>query len=645
MGRAIPGSDTQQENAPLNSTTRSRPPRRVWLLSGALVLIFKAVGALAAPEDRVDLPVLPEPVQTQSTSRAKGDGETGGIDYRVAFDGSMSGKLGDLLEASSLLVVLADRKPASVAALERRAAGDIKRLQAVLKSDGYYDGEVDYRIDPRSEPVTVTLIISRGDPYRLESFDIVYHGDESYQGLPSDSRELGVQINRRVRAPDVVAAENRMESILWERGYPFGTVSERRHVVDRNTHMMRITMTVDPGPKAGFGPLSIEGLQDVRQSYVRRLCPWEPGQQYDRRLLDEYRQSLLDTFLFASVSLTTADQPDASGDVPISLRVTERPLRTVGAGLSWSTDEGFEVNAFWEHRNLFGEDEDLRVETRIGEIEQSLTTLFSKPRFHRTDQTLLAGVRVKREETDAYRETSLGAGVALERELNELWDGKLGLTLELSDITENREDRTLWLLGVPASLVRDSRDDEMDPTHGTRLALGMAPFLTAGDERNMFVMTDLAASAYRSVQRDDRVILAARTRVGSIFGESRAEVPASKRFYAGGGGSIRGYQFQKVGPLDDQNDPIGGRSVFEVSGEVRIRITEQIGLVPFVDGGTVFTNPDFTTEEDDTVRWSAGLGGRYFTPIGPIRLDIAFPINKRKVDDTFQFYISIGQAF
>jgi len=396
---------------------------------------------------------------------------------------------------------------------------------------------------------------------------------------------------------------------------------------------------------AGFGPLSIEGLDDVRQSYVRRICPWKPGQQYDRRLLDEYRQSLLDTFLFASVALSTAEQLDEAGNIPIDLHLTERALRTVGAGLSWSTDEGFEVNAFWEHRNLFGEDEDLRVETRIGEIEQSLTTLFSKPRFRRTDQTLLAGVRVKREETDAYKETSLGSGVALERELNELWDGKLGVTLELTDITENREDRTLWLLGFPGSLVRDSRDDDMDPTHGTRLALGVAPILTAGDEKNAFVITDVAASAYKSVQRDDRIILAARTRVGTIFGESRAEVPASKRFYAGGGGSIRGYQFQKVGPLDDQNDPIGGRSVFEISGEVRFKITERIGLVPFVDGGTVFTNPDFTTDEDATIRWAAGLGGRYFTAIGPVRLDVAFPINKRKVDDTFQFYISIGQAF
>ncbi len=139
--------------------------------------------------------------------------------------------------------------------------------------------------------------------------------------------------------------------------------------------------------------------------------------------------------------------------------------------------------------------------------------------------------------------------------------------------------------------------------------------------------------------------MAGRVRAGSIVGESRAEIPASKRFYAGGGGSVRGYQFKKVGPLDDENDPIGGRSVIELSAEARFRVSERIGLVPFVDGGAVFTNPDFSTEGDDTIRWAAGLGGRYFTVIGPIRLDVAFPINKRDVDDDFQFYVSIGQAF
>ena len=580
-----------------------------------------------------------------ATASGSSDDPAVGISYQVEFDGAMGGKRGELLRKSSLLVTLQDRQPSTLTALERRAAGDLRRLSAVLRSDGYYDAKVDYRIDTSTDPVTVTLIIRRGDPYRLESFEIVYSDGHPGIDLPLDPAELGIEVNRRVRAADVVAAGRRTEEIFWEHGYPFGRVVDRRHLIDRKTRTMRVIMTVESGPSATFGPLSVEGTDKVKESYVRSIRPWKTGQQYDRRLLDNYRQDLIDTSLFASVLITKAKNLDESGGIPINLAVEEREHRTIGTGLSWGTDEGFGLSAFWEHRNFFGEDENLRVETRIGEIEQSLSTLYAKPRFRRDDQTLLGVARIKREETDAFDETSAAVAIGLERQLSELWSGRAGLSLELSDITENRDKRTLWLFGVPAAIIRDSRDVEMNPTRGSRLWLGVAPYLTTGDDNNAFFAGETNISAYKSLHQEDRIVVAGRVRAGSILGESRAEIPASKRFYAGGGGSIRGYQFKKVGPLDDQNDPIGGRSVIELSAEARFRITERIGLVPFLDGGTVFTNPDFTTEGDDTIRWAAGLGGRYFTVIGPIRLDVAFPINKRDVDDDFQFYVSIGQAF
>ncbi len=629
----------------LRNSTRQCLPAWCVIASGMLLASLatesaafsaeRGQGDAARPDSRAES-------QLQSAGQA---GSEGGIDYRVVFEGATSGRLGDLFEQSSLLVTLGDRKPATVAALERRAVGDLRRLSAVLHSDGYFDGVVDYRIDTETDPVTVTLVISRGDPYLLESFDISYVGDGDFGRLPEDASEIGIELGRRARAPDIADAEKRMERVLWERGYPFGRTVERQHVLDRAARRMRVAMTVEPGPAAGFGELSIGGVERVRENYIRRIQPWQGGQLYDRRLVDQYRQDLIDTTLFASVSIVTADALDENGNVPIRLAVEEREQRTIGGGLSWGTDEGFLLSAFWEHRNLLREDENLRVETRLGEIEQSVTTLFSKPRFIRNDQSLLARAWVKREDTDAYTETNMSIGAGLERELNETWDARGGITLELSDITENRESRRLWILGFPAAVVRDGRDDEMDPTRGTRLWIGAAPYLTEGDENHMFVGTEVNASAYKSVHRDDRIVLAGRVRAGSILGESRAEIPASKRFYAGGGGSIRGYQYQKVGPLDEENDPIGGRSVLEASAEVRFRLTETIGIVPFVDAGTVFTNPEFTSEGDDTIRWAAGIGGRYFTIIGPVRLDVAFPLNKRDVDDDFQFYVSIGQAF
>jgi translocation and assembly module TamA len=591
-----------------------------------------APGVAAEPDPQAD---VPSPVVTHA------------IEYRVEFEGSLlRGRQGNLLRESSQLLSLRDRPPASLGALERRAEGDLKRLSAVLRSEGYYDGTADYRIDETVEPVLVTLIIERGAPYQLERYDIIYEGDVASAGLPRDPGDVGVETGRRARAGEIVDAEQRLIGLLGERGHPLARVRSRRNVIDREARTIRSRIVVEPGPLVGFGSLRVSGLVDVAEDYVRRIQPWQPGQTYDRRLVADFRQDLLATRLFSAVSVVRATAPESDGNLALDLEVVEREFRTLGGGLSWGTDTGFELSAFWEHRNFFHENESLRLETRLGEIEQSFNAFFKKPRFRRRDQSLLADARIKRVETDAYKESNITGAIGLERELGPLWDGKLGVTAELTDITENRADTSLLLLGLPGSLIRDSPDDDLDPTEGTRLETKLTPYLATGDDDFLFLVTELGGSAYLSLHESDRVILAGRARVGSILGESRADIPATKRFYAGGGGSIRGYQYQRVGPLDEENDPLGGRSLLEVGTELRLRVTERFGLVPFVDGGTVYVDPDFSSDQDDTIRWAAGLGLRYYTPIGPLRVDFAFPLNKRDgIDDDFQFYVSIGQAY
>jgi translocation and assembly module TamA len=607
-------------------------------LAAALVLSGFAgpgAGATEPAPPQASPPAAPVPAEVRP------------IPYRVEFEGGlMRGRQGALLEESSQLVALRDRPPASLGGLERRAEGDLERLATVLKSQGYYDGTVDYRIDDTVEPVLVTLIVKRGAPYLLEQYEIVYRGDAPTQGLPRTPEDVGVELGRRARASVIVEGQSRLISLLEERGHPLARIVSSRNVIDREARTMRSRMVVDAGPRVGFGPLSIQGLKDTDEAYIRRIRPWQRGETYDRRLVDEYRQDLIDTRLFTAVAIVPATAPDADGNLPLEITLVEREFRSIGGGLSWGTDEGFELSAFWEHRNLFRRNESLRLETRVGEIEQSLNAFFRKPRFRRRDQTLLADARIKRVETDAYKESNITGAIGLEREFGPLWDGKLGVSMELTDITENRDDTSLLLLGLPGSLIRDSRDDDYDATRGTRLDMGVVPYLATGDDTFAFFITAVGGSAYYSLLESDRVVLAGRARVGSILGESRAQIPATKRFYAGGGGSIRGYQYQKVGPLDDQNDPLGGRSLLEVSGEVRLRLTERFGIVPFIDGGTVFVEPDFSSDQDDTIRWAGGLGLRFYTPIGPLRLDFAFPLNGRKdIDNNFEFYVSIGQAY
>ncbi len=568
-----------------------------------------------------------------------------GIAYRMEITGSAYGALRTLLEASSQLIALADRPPASLVGLERRAVGDVDRFRAALRSEGYYDAVVDYEIDTEARPVAVFLNVERGPPYQLTALEVSYAGDPADKALPRNPEALGIELNRRARGPAIVGAETTLVRLLSERGYPYPQMLERRVYIDRDAHTLAVTLHLNAGPKAVFGVLEVEGLRDVHEHYVRLVRPWIRGQLYDRRLLDRYRRDLVETNLFTSIAIEPSGPPNAAGSVPIRLSVTERDHRTFGGGLSWGTDEGFTVSAFWEHRNLFGADETFRFETEVGEIEQQVRGLFAKPRYLRNDQTLLADVTWRREDTDAFKEISLSSAVGLEREFSDIWQGKLGVSAELSRITENRDKRTLWLLGLPGSVIRDTRDDKFNAARGTRFEVGVTPYLTTGDDELLFTVSEAAGSAYLSLHPEDRIVLAGSVRLGSILGQSRAEIPASKRFYAGGGGSIRGYEFQKVGPLDAEGDPLGGRSLLELSGELRLRFGERLGIVPFVDGGTVFTDPDFTSSEEDAMRWAVGLGLRYFTVIGPIRLDLAFPLDERDDEDPFQFYISIGQAF
>jgi translocation and assembly module TamA len=207
------------------------------------------------------------------------------------------------------------------------------------------------------------------------------------------------------------------------------------------------------------------------------------------------------------------------------------------------------------------------------------------------------------------------------------------------------DERAQFLLaGARTRLAYDSRDDPLNPSKGLNGGVGLSPFTSVALTSTSFVIGEATLAGYQGVFKDDRVVLAARGRVGSIFGSSRSKVPASLRFYAGGGGSVRGYEFQSIGPLDERNDPIGGRSVIEVNGEARIKVIDAFGVVPFVDGGQVYDEvyPRLTSGD---LQWAGGLGLRYYSPVGPIRLDIAFPINPRPIDDAFQFYIAIGQAF
>lgn len=567
------------------------------------------------------------------------------VDMGVADKAELGRRLRGLLERSSQLMALQGRPPFTAVGLQRRIDGDIERFQDVLRSEGYYRATVRAEVDREQTPPKVRLIIDPGPPFRLESFEVAYAPADGAAAAPKPGiRDLGVELDTVARAPAVVAGEKAALRFLANRGRPLARVADRRIIVDHATETMRVHLDVDPGPEARFGAVSVDGLHGVEEDYVRVLIPWRQGDLYDQRLVDRYRTRLLRTGLFSAVSIDRSQALAEGGALPVQTRLVEGKQRSVGFGVRYSTGEGPAVKVFWEHRNLFGRNEDLGVAVEVGAIEQSAEVRFVRPDFRLPEQDLFLDAAATRTNSTAFNELSLETSAGLERPLGEDWRGSLATSLEWARLDDQEGSRTSTLAGLPGWVYYDGSNDLYNPTKGVRLRLGTTPYAGWFDKTVGFLVSEATGSAYVPFDEARRFVLAGRLRVGSIVGQPRDDVPANKRFYAGGGESIRGYKFQEVGPIDDDNDPLGGRSLFETSLELRTRVWGNLGVVSFVEGGNVFESeyPDFA----DPPRWAAGGGLRYFTPIGPVRLDIAFPLNRRDdIDDPYQFYIALGEAF
>jgi translocation and assembly module TamA len=584
--------------------------------------------------------------------------QTSALPYDVKIDGPLGEEVRSALLSASQASALADRPPPSELLLRNRAAEDVPRLRAALNSLGYYNGEVSFDVNVESAPPSEGLVeqflngkrahivfkVQPGERYRLGQAQIVADPVvPDYQ--PPSPAELGLTPDAPAAAERVLNAEKELVRRARARGHAFAKAGDREVIVDHGTRRMDVTLRIDPGPRVQIGDIAFTGDADISDQLLRRRVPARPGSFFDPEELEQGRENLVETNLFSSVRLQIPDKLDESNRLPITYSLIQRKHRSIGAGLGYRTDEGLFVNPFWEHRNLLGAGELLHVDLLYSLARQEASVNFRKPDVGARRQNLLANGTIKQEDTEAFESRSIGAGIGVEREFDRNFTGTLGLAYRFANVQEQNGDSEVFgLLSLPASLAFDRTDNLLDATRGWRLAVEGAPYLdTLGIGRNFF-KSRLTHSRYFEILPDPRLVLALRGSVGSILGSPRSDIPADERFYAGGGGSVRGIPFQHAGPLNKDEEPLGGRSLLEMNSELRFRITETIGLVGFVDGGSAFeeTYPDFSEE----LRFGAGLGLRYATPIGPIRLDVAVPVERDpEVDDPFQLYVSIGQAF
>ena len=618
---------------------RRRQGLRGWS-AGLLVL---GLIAACSPQDATDDQATPD-AQGEAAGAAADLVAREGVPYELTIDGVDDQELRELLDEVSETRRLIDRLPPSLTRLRRRAEDDRARLQRALRSRGYYGAAVAVAIDAEAEPVRVVFRVDPGPVYRLRAVSIEVVPPDAGLALPS-LMELGIAPGDPALAQTILDAETTLVARAEAQGYALAAAGERRAVVDHDADAMDLTLELNAGPLVRFGSITVTGVDQVERAFVERRLPWRPGELITSERLAEGQRALRETRLFATVRTEIGATPDAQGRVPVLVEVTERKHRSIEVGVRYRTDEGPGGNIAWEHRNFFGRGEQVRAELDASPIAGLLALRLRKPDFLARDLALLSDIELAYEDPKAYDSRSASTRVALERRFREGMTLTGGVAFRASQVEEANTGRkdSFGLISLPVEFYWDRSDDRLDPTSGGRLFVENEPFVDVFGNDLAFNKTRLAYSHYVQVLDTPRVVLAGRSAIGSLFGASRADLPADLRFYAGGGGSVRGFAFQKAGELDDENDPIGGRSLFEASGEVRVRITATIGVVAFVDAGAAFSSsfPDF----DDELRIGVGPGLRYFSPIGPFRLDVGFPVNPRDSDDAFQLYISIGQAF
>ncbi len=594
-----------------------------------------------------------------------GDEAAMGLLYEADLEELEDESLAETLAASSLLLTRQDEPPDDASGLLRRGRGDRERLSKVLRAFGYYDGSVAITIagtdlesaDARTQltatdsgPVALTIAVEPGERYVIGDV-VVDWANGQPDGLSDLPEILELSEGQPAEAAGIYAARDRLVARLRELGYPLVAAEMPDAVIDRGSRSMDIRYPIDPGRQATFGPVSYVGNTGVQTALLERSQPIEVGDPYSPQGLADLRGELSSLGVFSTVRVREGDALDAEGRLPITVEVSERKRRFIGFGARFASDEGFGFDAEWGHRNLFGQAEQLtatasldRIGGAVGSgIDYSLGLGFSKPAFQRGDQRLFANLGALQESPDAFERTAVVSELGVERRLSPILSASLAGSFEISEITEEGDTNEFFLLGLPATLRLDTTDDLLDPLSGWRGTVEATPYLDLQAENAPFLRFSGSIARYVDLFGNGRSILAGRVGFGATLSESARDLPADKRFFSGGGGSVRGFEFQTLGPTNSEGDPRGGSSVLEAGLEWRQRIGENWGGVVFLDGGSAFTTVLPSSFRD--LRYAAGFGVRYFTPIGPIRADIGFPLDREGDESAFQFYIGLGQAF
>jgi len=568
---------------------------------------------------------------------------------------------------TSRLYSLGDETFDTVGVLLLRAREDEKRMRRALNALGYFGARVAVTIEgepvriaeaedriaslPTGKKLAVAIDINPGPRFKLADISVRSNsGLEPHLPGEVTAASIGLKTGAAARSADIVASQARAIDQMREAGHPFARLEQRKATANHETATLDVVLEFDPGPKATFGAVSITGTQRMDPAFVSGLAPFRPGDAFHTRLLKDFKDSIERLGVFDAVRIDEATQLDAQAGLPLTVTVGERPLRAIGVAANWATLEGAALSSYWEHRNLFGHAEKLRIEASAARLflnalqdyEFTLQGVLTLPAWPDRRDEVSVSAAAKKERPDAYARDALELGLGWIRRFDRVLAIEAGVALSRANEEDAFGSRNLTTVTLPTAILFDTRNDPLEPVRGLRASVELRPLVNLEDADNAAARMLAQAAAYLSVDDEARTVLAGRFAAGLSLGAGIADLPADLRFFSGGGGSVRGYAFQGLSPRDAADRIIGGASLAEASLEVRHWLFEDIGVAVFADTGGAFDAdiPDFSD-----MGTGVGIGARYRTPVGPLRLDVAIPLDPRPSDPDFSIYVGLGQAF
>lgn len=514
------------------------------------------------------------------------------------------------------------------------------RLQAYLVGEGYYEAQVHahYSDARRSEFV---FVVGAQDRYRITGYKAVYVGDPAQEALPQPG-DLFEDLTPSPVARDIVAVQARMLTYLHNNGHPFALLDERYLEAHQESQSAQVIFQINPGASCVYGPVEVQGLDRVERSYVQNLLTLKPGTACSREGIAAQKSKLGGTGLFSYADVKLVPEEADGSHVPVLITVNEGPPRTLRIGLSYETNTGLGSKVSWTHRNLFGRGEKLEAVVKLREVSQSVAVDFRKF-YPKRNTTLFGGFDVVQDRLDAYDATQVSTHLGYDRPFLKNWRLNYALYLHYVEVeTDGVTDKGVEL-SLPTRLQRAKVDNALSPLAGYRISFKVEPVRSAVGDGLTFVQMQSRGSLYYPLDDDKKYSLALWSHVGGTFGGSFEDIPSTRLFYGGGLQSVRAIEYERLGTIDANNVPVGGRSIFEGGMELRSQINKNWSVVTFVEAGRSFAAevPDF---KEDLLA-GGGIGLRYGTPVGPLRMDLAVPFDPRPSDAELQFYIGIGQAF